>query len=267
LRPRRSVGRLPLPVLVATLGALAMARPLAAQQSQWSDVIYVPGHWQAGRLVPAVTHDPATDSMALVMRVDYFSHPPRWRAEVRRSSDGQMFGDPTVILGTGTSAVVVTAVGTTPLAQHALGRDSLVRAATLIFDAAGRRTGAVSGRFADRAADGSILRIVFRRSVRGASFDDKLLDPRNASAGAQFLASRLTAVGDQRSASVVATAGARGVDQVQTPGGTIAINPDTMAVVRMEHYAVGDLRLEDFMRLGGLGPYKPAPPDSGTARP
>ena len=62
-------------------------------------------------------------------------------------------------------------------------------------------------------------------------------------------------MGDQRSASVVATAGARGVDNVQTPHGTVPVHPDSMAVVRMERFSVGSLRLEEFLRAGRLGAY------------
>lgn len=158
-------------------------------------------------------------------------------------------------------------MGTTPLARHAAGRDSLVVAAAAVMASTGRRTGAASGRFAERNAAGWVRRVVFRRTARTATFDDRMLDPRNATAASQFISSRLTSVGDQRSASVVATAGARGVDRVRTPGGEVAVTPDTLAVVRMERYAVGVMRLEDFMRAGGLGPYKPERPDSVARAP
>ena len=57
---------------------------------------------------------------------------------------------------------------------------------------------------------------------------------------------------------MVATAGARGVDRVSTPRGEVPVRPDSMAIVRMERFAVGAMRLEDFLRLGGLGPYRAA---------
>lgn len=243
-------------LIAATL--LAAAAGVAhAQKLQWADVVYVPGAWQALRLVPRATTNTATDTLALVMRVDYFANAPRWRAEIRRSSDGANFGDPTVLLGERTSVSVVTQLGATPLDQHALGRDSLVRAA-IVFDANGQRTGAANGRIVDRAANGAVQRVAFRRSQRTATFSDDLLNPRGASAGRQLIASRLTSVGDQRSASVVATAGARGVDRVRTPRGEVPVRPDSMAIVRMERLSVGAMRLEDFLRLGGLGPYRSA---------
>lgn len=251
---------------VATL-LLTLPAALAAQKTQWTDMIYVPGRWQGGRLAPASTTNAATDSIALVMRVDYFGNAPRWRAEIRRSSDGQNFGEPQVLLGNGASVLVVTPVGTTPLERHASGRDSLVLAAAAVMGATGRRTGVTNGRFTERGAAGRVTRVAFRRTARTAAFDDRMLDPRNATAASQFISSRLTSVGDQRSASVVATAGARGVDRVRTPGGEVAVSPDTMAVVRMERVAVGVMRLEDFMRQGGLGPYKPERPDSVTRAP
>lgn len=249
--------------------------PALAQRSQWTDMVYVPGRWQGAQLAPLLTRNQRTDTLALVMRVDYFANPPRWRAEVRRSVDGQALGQADIILGNGAAAQVVTRLGATPLDRHVLGRDSLVRALVRVMNAGGRRTGVSSGRFAEQRADGSLLRVGFRRSQRTAQFDDRLLDPRNSSAGAQLIGGRLASVGDQRSAGVVATAGARGVDRVRTPGGEIAVTPDTLAVLRMERFAVGMLRLEDFMRLGGLGPYRsdnpaveppPAPPRDSALR-
>jgi len=243
------------------LAVLAAAAPTGAlaQRAQWTDVVYVPGQWSAGRVVPRA------DSLALVMRVDYFSAPPRWRAEVRRTADGQTLGTPEILVGSGEQALVVTQLGTTPLDQHALGRDPLVRA-LVVFDAGGRRTGAAGGRITDRAADGKVTRVVFRRAVRNPGFDTKLLDPGNRAGGRTLLASGISAVGDQRSASVVATAGARGVDRVKTPGGDVPVRPDTMAVVRMEHVSVGSVALEAFLRAGGLGPYA-APADSTRRHP
>lgn len=239
----------------------ALAVPAQAQKLQWSDVVYVPGRWQAGRLVSVPTTNPATDSLALVMRVDYFASAPRWRAEIRRSGDGRSFGEAEILLGDRATVLAVTQLGTTPLDQHALGRDTLVRAAAAVFDAAGRRQGAAAGRIVERAAAGAVRRVVFRRSVRSPTFSDDVLNPRGQTAGRQLLAGRLTQVGDQRSASVVATAGARGVDRVRTPRGEVAVTPDTMAVVRMERLAVGAVRLEEFLRTGGLGPYAAAQPE------
>ena len=54
---------------------------------------------------------------------------------------------------------------------------------------------------------------------------------------------------------MVATAGARGVDRVKTPGGDVPVRPDTVAIARMERVNVGSVALEEFMRAGGLGPY------------
>jgi len=206
--------------------ALAPARAVA-QKAQWTDVVYVPGFWSGGRIVPR------PDSLALLMRVDYFSAPPKWRAEIRRTADGQTMGAPDILVGNGATVVVATRVGTTPLEQHALGRDPLVRAAADALDAAGRRKGAASGRLAERTAQGATLRVVYRRSVLNANFDAAMLEPGAQAGSRTLLASGLQSVGDQRSAAVVATAGARGVDNVQTPSGAVPVTPDTMAVVRM----------------------------------
>ncbi len=244
-----------------TAGGAAAA---VAQQAQWTDVVYVPGYWAAGRLVQPAAGQ-RTDSLALVMRVDYFSAPPKWRAEIRRTADGQTMGTPQVLIGQGPQALVVTPVGTTPLEQHALGRDALVRAA-VIFDAAGQRRGPIAGRIVERLPSGSVGRIVYRRPDRNPTFDPALLEPGGRSAGATLLASGIARVGDQRSASVVATAGARGVDNIKTPKGQVPVTPDTAAVTRMDRFSVGTVALEEFLRAGGLGPYA-APADSAGRHP
>lgn len=247
--------------------AVLTAGTAAAQKAQWTDVAYVPGRWAGGRLAAKASSNPQTDSLALVMRVDYFSRPPRWRAEIRRTSDGRTMGAPDILVGDGARVVVITALGSTPLDQHALGQDTLVKAVIAVFNADGRRQGPSNGRFADRAANGTVTRVAFRRAVRNASFADALLDPGAQAGGRNLLASGITAVGDQRRASVVATAGARGVDRVKTPGGDVPVKPDSAAIVRMERFTVGAVALEDFLRTGGLGPYAPARSDSGGRQP
>jgi hypothetical protein len=249
--------------LLAVLTAAGAAEAVA-QKAQWTDVVYVPGYWAAGRLVqPAAGRH--TDSLALVMSIVYYASPPRWRAEISRTTDGRTMGAPTVLIGEGARALVVTPVGTTPLEQHALGKDALVRAA-VVFDATGHRQGPAGGRIVERLASGAVGRVVYRRAERSANFDLALLNPGGRSAGATLLASGLTRVGDQRSASVVATAGARGVDNIQTPAGSVPVTPDTAAVTRMERYSVGTVALEEFLRAGGLGPYA-APADSAGRHP
>ncbi|MEX2282768.1 MAG: hypothetical protein WEE89_09825 [Gemmatimonadota bacterium] len=238
-------------IMAAALLALAATDAATAQKLQWSDVVYVPGRWQNRQLIAPA----GKDTLALVMRVDYFANAPRWRAEIRRSTDGVDFGEPTLLLGDKKAVQVVTAVGATPLEQHVLASDSLVRAA-IIFDAAGKRTGPASGAMVERAANGSVLRVTYRRPVSAPSFSDDNLNPRNRSAGRQIISNSLASVGNQRSASVVATAGARGVDRVKTARGEISVTPNPMAVAQMERIAVGTMKLEEFLRAGGLGPYK-----------
>lgn len=247
--------------LLAAAALAGAATGAVAQKAQWSDVVYVPGYWAAGRLVEPAA-GAATDSLALVMSIEYFSAPPKWRAEIRRTADGVTMAAPSILIGEGARAVVVTPLGATPLEQHALGRDPLVRAA-VIFDGTGHRRGPAAGRIVERLASGKVGRVVYRRPVRNPGFDLALLNPGGRSAGATLLASGLSRVGDQRSASVVATAGARGVDRVQTPGGEVPVTPDTAAVTRMDRYSVGTVALEEFLRAGGLGPYAAAADTTG----
>jgi hypothetical protein len=234
---------------VAVVALLLCAADASAQSQkvQWTDMVYVPGRWLAGQVVAPA----GKDTLALVMRIDYFAREPRWRMEIRRTSNGATFGEPVTIFGDKQKALVVTPLGTTPLDKHALGKDTLVRAAP-VFDQKGNRTGAANGVIKDAK------RVAFRRTARTATFDNADLDPSKQSASRQFISRNLVAVGNQRSAAVVATAGARGVDKVRTPAGELAVTPDPAAVTRMERTAVGAVRLEDFLRGGKLGPYKAA---------
>lgn len=216
-------------------------------------MVYVPGRWQGGRIVAPA----GRDTLALVMRVDYFANAPRWRAELRKSGDGVDFGEPVILVGEKQKASVLTAVGATALEQHVLGRDTLIRSA-VIFDANGKRTGAAQGAIVERDASGAVTRVAFRRPVRAPSFNDDALRPRNSSAGRQLISANLASVGDQRSAAVVATAGARGVGRVRTARGEIEVTPDSVAVFRMERFEVGSMKLEEFLRAGGLGAYRKA---------
>lgn len=234
---------------------LGVAAPLRAQKTRWTDAVYATGRWDAGRLAPPA----GADSLALLMRAEVFSHPPRWRAEISRTANGTTFGEPVVLLGDRASVLVVTPLGATPLAQHELARDPLIALAAAAFTPQGTRRDAPSGRIAVRDAAGT-ARVVFRRPARIADFSDDMLNPRNRSAGRRLLASNLERVGDQRNAEVVATAGARGVDRVRTPGGEVAVTPDTLAVLAMERRSVDGLVLENFLRTGGLGPYRAGPP-------
>ena len=226
---------------------LLFAADASAQKVQWTDMVYVPGRWQAGQIVAPA----GKDTLALVMRVDYFARTPRWRAEIRRTKDGNTFADPVTILGEKQKALVVTPVGTTPLDQHAMGKDPLVRAA-LVFDAKGARVGPANGVIADAT------RVAFRRTAKTPTFDNADLDPSKQTQGRQFISKSLVSVGNQRSASVVATAGARGVAKVRTPGGMIDVKPDSNAVKSMDRMVIGAMKLEDFLRAGKLGPYKAA---------
>jgi len=200
-----------------------------------------------------------------VMRVDYFANRPRWRAEIRRTADGQTFGDPTVLIGNNSAVQVVTRLGATPLARHALNGDAQVQAAIAAVSG-GRLQGAANGRVVERGADGTLSRVVFRRSQRSPTFADAMLDPRNSSAGSQWLGRQVASVGDQRSTAVVATAGARGVDRIQTPGGSVPVTPDSFAIQRMERFTVGAMALEEFLRTGGLGPYAVRSDSAGVRR-
>src|SRR5688572_1446966 len=152
-------------IVLSTAMLLCMAASAAAQKQQWTDVVYVPGSWQARKLAPPA----GKDTLALVMRVDYFANGSRWRAEIRRTTDGVDFAEPVIVLGDKQNVQVMTPLGATPLEQHALNNDSLVRAA-IVFDANGKRVGAASGTIVERDAGGTVRRVAFRRAALAAVF-------------------------------------------------------------------------------------------------
>ena len=239
-------------LLALVAGALAGASPAAAQtpaKARWSDWVYRPGRWVAGRLQPASTTNQATDSLALVARVEAYSQPPRWRLELARTTDGTALAAPIVIIGGGAEPVVLTEVGSTPLSRHAAGQDSVVRQLVAGFGANGRPARAAPARIVETGAGGRVTFVVLRRAVARADFADNLL---SAGAGGRLGRSLgrfgVQSLGGERRTDVVASAGARGVARVRTVDGEIVVQPDTAAVLAMERVTVDLAELDRFLR-------------------
>ncbi|HUF12337.1 MAG TPA: adenylate/guanylate cyclase domain-containing protein [Longimicrobiales bacterium] len=232
--------------------------PVAAQtggKERWVDYVYQPGRWTGGRLVAHRTTNPRTDTLAFTARVDTYVRAPRWRAEIRRMVAGDTLGIPTILVGNGADVVVITGVGSTQLAQHQAAGDTLVQAVVSRFEA-GRPLRPDDGRFVDRAAGNRVQRVVLRFPQARADFADALLETGTVRRAAQGLARLgVETLGAGRDQEVVASAGARGVARVQTVDGEIVVDPDTVAVVRMEQRDVNFIELDAFMREGGLGVY------------
>lgn len=254
------LGRLPvlivlLPLVAALAGLGTAPAPLEAQapaveRSRWVDRVYVPGSWVGGRLVPAVA--PSSDSLALVAVVNGYAHPPRWRLEVQSVTGAGQLAAAQVLVGDGEIIQVLTPVGSSPLDDHALGQEPMIRFLV------GTLPGGVP-RFPSReealvqVEEGETLRTLRReRLVRPEFSDDLLVSGRAGRLGRSLLRLTTQEVGDQRGAQFAATAGARGV-RVRTPDGEVQLTPDLAAVARMERRALSVVELDRFRREGGLG--------------
>lgn len=277
----RDAGSTVLPaLLLATSLLLGGAGGLDAQdpgKARWLDWIYEPGAWVSGEMRAYRTSDPATDSLAFRALVDVFSMPPDWRAEIRKVEDGRAMGEPVVVVSDGGQRVVLTAVGATPLAEHAAARDPVVMHVLEGFDASGRPRRPAPARIVDQDASGQVRWVVVRRAAARADFDESLLDAGSGGLGARATRFGIHAMGGERRQEVVASAGARGVTTVRTADGEIQVVPDTAAVRRMERVEVGVLEMERFLREVGAGQpvgrpdagdgAAPAPADSDDAVP
>ena len=235
-----------------SLAAPAPVSAQAAQKERWIDYIYQPGRMQGGRLVEHRTTNPRTDTLAVVARVDTYVRAPRWRAELRR-----MAGDtaPTILVGNGANVVVLTGVGSTPLAQHAAASDSLVQSVVRRFNA-GVPVRPQNNRFVDTGAGNRVQRVVIRFPQARATFADALLETGSARRlGGALAQLGVESLGQGRDQQAVASAGARGAVPVQTPEGELIVNPDTVGMQRIEARAPSFTALDEFMRAGGVGVY------------
>jgi adenylate cyclase len=275
----RKAARPAAPAALALAALLALApEGAAAQEARWTDQVYEPGRWQGASVVPWSTTNARTDTLALVARVEEYSKPPRWRAEVQRVDASGRWGEPVVLVAEGARVRVVTGVGATPLERHAAAADPLVQAVVARFDAEGRpRQPSAAARLVERAADRRIARVIVRRPALDPEFSDDLLAMSRGRRGLSgFVRQATSRIGSNRSAQATATAGARGVVKVRTPDGEITVNPDTAAVRILEQRPVDALAVDRFVHEGSLGPALPVteeepepapPPDPSNPTP
>jgi hypothetical protein len=255
LRGRRRAA-IPAAAGAAALAALLLLAPDSAgaqAKQRWTDRVYQPGRWRAGQLAPWNTTNPQTDTLALVAQVDGYAKAPRWRAEIRRVSADQRLSEPLVLVGERNRVVVLTGVGSTPIAQHAAHSDPLVQSVIAQFDAAGAVKQPGAGRIVQRAANRSVARVIVRRPSVQTDFSDSQLEMGRARRTLNSLVQRATGqVASNRSEGTLATAAARGVTQVQTPAGTISVNPDSAAVAAMDRRSVDAVAVDTFVHDGHL---------------
>lgn len=194
-------------------------------------------------------------------RVHVYQRSPRERLEIRKVEDGELAGAMVVVFD-GSDYMLVTPVGATPFAESDRADDPFVRMVL-----AGPPGPAPPHRTI--AGDGDPAVIVLRHSL-SAEFDPEKAFALELPRGGEGLlsgVSRFSAAGDSE---VVASAGARGVDQVQTAGGTIHVTPDPEGIEWMEReVAVSTVELERFRLEARLPPYDLLPaedPDAGEGR-
>jgi adenylate cyclase len=252
---------------VTVLAALAalVASPVSAQEAEkvrWTDWVYQPGSWQSGELVQIETTDTTTARLALVGKVDVYAIAPRWRAEFRDVATPDSMTPPLVLVVEGDRAVVLTQLGSTALEEHRAADDPMVRAIMAHVEA-GRPVPAGPGRFTETDPSGQVTYVVVRQPSARAEFAEGLLSTSTMGRlGRSVARLGIHAIGGERDAEVVASAGARGVAKVQTAEGEIEVRPDTAAILRMDRLAIGVVELDQFLRAAGITPVP-----VGTARP
>jgi adenylate cyclase len=261
-------------VTALTLGALLAlgAAPAAGQapaengKARWTDWVYRPGAWQGARVQELVTSDAATDSLALVARVEFFAAAPRWRAEFREVVTPDSMAPAVVLVADGDERVILTRLGSTALDQHAAATDPIVQA---ILDrvTAGRPTPVGPARIVQTDEAGRVRYVIVRKPAARVDFEDSLLRTGTAGRlGRSMARLGMHAIGGERDQEVVASAGARGVAKVQTVDGEITVMPDTAAVLRMQRVEIGIITLDRFLRDGGIRsvPLEPAREEEGA---
>ena len=244
-----------LALLAVALGAAAPSPAAAQGKERWVDNVYQPGRWDGRQLVPHATTNPATDTLALIARVDTYVRAPRWRAEIRRMIPGDANAQLTVLVGDGANVLVLTPVGSTPLAEHQAASDELVRSVIARFEAGRPVRPPENGRFVERGANERITRVVVRSANARGEFADALLETGGSRAlGLAVLGVQTLAPG--RNQEVMASAGPRGAVRVRTASGEIVVTPDPASVTSMEQRSVDYLGLDAFMRELRLGVYR-----------
>lgn len=215
--------------------------------------------WQETWLVPEAGAS-APDASAVTKfggRVTAYQDGDRERLELRAAS-GDELAEPVVVVSDGEAYWLVTRVGATPLVESAKASDpwlGLVLAGPP-GDAPAHRT--------VPAAGGGIAAVVLRAPEPAEFESDQAFAMRLPQGGSGLVRTGLAAFSPANNAGVTTAAGARGVDQVQTANGSVAVTPDPEAVRWMEAQRVTPAALESFRLEGRLSPYDLLPAETGT---
>lgn len=245
--------------LSAAIFALAAPSGLGAQdlsaalERRADRVPDAKGAWQETWLVPrAGTVAAGAGDTEFGGRVWVRHDEGRERIEIRRAVNGKL-GEPLVVVGDDDGYWLVTRVGAVPLADSDPARDPFVR---LVL--AGPPGAAPPHRTVP--ATGGIAAVVLRHPL-SADFDDGAFAIRRAALSGDRISSGLSSFSAAGDTEVVASAGARGVEQVRTASGMVTVTPDSMAVAWMEEQSPSLADSETFKRESGLAPYDALPVD------
>jgi adenylate cyclase len=246
--------------LLIGAAVLAAPAPAAAQQEaprmQWTAWLYEPGRWRGDRIERVATPDEGTADLAVVAVAELYSAPPRWRADIRPVVDGESSAEPLVLVSDGRGVRVLTAVGSTPLAEHTAAGDRLTAVVVGLFDAQGHPTEPGQSRLVQRRASGEVEWVTIRQPAARPDVPESLFATGSLGVlGRRAARFGIHAVGGERDQEVVASAGARGVARVRTVDGELIVEPDTVAVQRLAAIEIRLTELERFMRAAGLGPF------------
>jgi hypothetical protein len=186
--------------------------------------------------------------LRLAAKVAVAQEGPRERIEIQPVA-GETFGETVTVVSNGKGYFLVTKVGSTPLAKSAKAQDPLVlqALASMPNETAKKRT--------LKTPEGKLSAVVYREP-RPADFNESTAFSLEApKLGGGLLKKGLSSFASDDQTAVTASAGARGVDEIDTPNGKVPVTPDSTAVVWLEEREVSPLALEAFLLAGGLGPY------------
>ncbi len=186
--------------------------------------------------------------LKLAAKVAVAQEAPRERIEVQPVS-GETFGETVTVVSDGKGYFLVTKVGSTPLAKSAMAQDPL------ILQALASMPNETSKKRVLKTPEGKLSSVVYREP-RPADFSEATAFSLQApKLGGGLLKKGLSSFAADDQTAVTASAGARGVDEIDTPNGKVPVTPDSSAVVWLEGHEVSPLALEAFLLAGGLGPY------------
>lgn len=205
-------------------------------------------------LIPADGAEPEAEPR-FAGRVVVFQDRSKERIEIRRVIDDQL-EEPIIIVCDGRRYHLVTRVGATDLISSEPVADPFVQ---LVL---GGPAGAAESHRTVTGADGTTTAIVLRHA-RDPDFDgDEAFELRQPQVGSGLLKKGLSSFSAAQDRHVAASAGARGVDEIETADGKVSVTPDPAAVQWMEEQSVPPLELEEFRIEARLAPYNdlPEPP-------